>query len=121
MAQRHMDRLTSFDTSFLANEKSDAHMAIGAVLMCAGEAPSEEDFLAQSAAACTSCRACASACCYPPLGLGTPFWVDHAEFDVRRHVRRARLPAPGTEAQFRAARRRAAGAAAGPRASRSGS
>src|SRR4029077_16759002 len=32
MAQRHMDRLSSFDTSFLANEKDNAHMAIGAIL-----------------------------------------------------------------------------------------
>ena len=46
MAQRHMDRLTSFDTSFLANEKSNGHMAIGAVLVCEGEPPSHEEFLA---------------------------------------------------------------------------
>ena len=45
MAQRHMDRLTSFDTSFLANEKENGHMAIGAVLMFAGSAPDEDDFL----------------------------------------------------------------------------
>ncbi len=37
MAQRHMDRLTSFDTSFLTNEKSNGHMAIGAVLVCDGD------------------------------------------------------------------------------------
>ena len=46
MAQRHMDRLTSFDTSFLANEKSNGHMAIGAVLVCDGAPPSYEEFLA---------------------------------------------------------------------------
>jgi hypothetical protein len=34
MAQRHMDRLTSFDTSFLSNERGNGHMAIGAVLVC---------------------------------------------------------------------------------------
>ena len=39
MAQRHMDRLTSFDTSFLANEKANGHMAIGALLMFEGSAP----------------------------------------------------------------------------------
>ena len=38
MAQRHMDRLTSFDTSFLANEKANGHMAIGAMLVCEGSA-----------------------------------------------------------------------------------
>ena len=98
MAQRHMDRLTSFDTSFLANEKANAHMAIGAVLVCDGAPPSRRGVpRPASAAACTCCRACASACSYPPLGLGTPFWVDHAEFDVHHHVSRATLPAPGTD------------------------
>ena len=33
MPQGHMDRLTSFDTSFLTNEKANGHMAIGAVLV----------------------------------------------------------------------------------------
>lgn len=47
MAQRHMDRLSSFDTSFLANERGNAHMAIGAVLVFDGSAPSQSEFLAQ--------------------------------------------------------------------------
>jgi WS/DGAT/MGAT family acyltransferase len=38
----------------------------------------------------------------PPLGLGTPFWVDDETFDVRRHVARATLPAPGGDAEMRA-------------------
>ena len=63
MPQRHMDRLTSFDTSFLANEKANGHMAIGAVLMCDGEpARRARTSSPTSAAACIICRACASAC-----------------------------------------------------------
>jgi hypothetical protein len=46
MPQRHMDRLTSFDTSLLTNERSNRHMAIGALLVCEGSAPSHEDFVA---------------------------------------------------------------------------
>jgi WS/DGAT/MGAT family acyltransferase len=102
MTQRHMDRLTSFDTSFLANERSNAHMAIGAVLMCAGEAPSEEDFLAQIRSRVHHLPRLRQRLLYPPLGLGTPFWVDYPEFDIHQHLRRVTLPAPGAEAQFQA-------------------
>jgi WS/DGAT/MGAT family acyltransferase len=97
-----MDRLTSFDTSFLANEKENAHMAIGAVLMCAGPAPSEADFLTHIRSRVHQLPRLRQRLLYPPLGLGTPFWVDHHEFDIHRHVRRQTLPGPGSEEQFRA-------------------
>ncbi len=101
MAQRHMDRLTSFDTSFLANEKANGHMAIGALLMCEGSAPSEEDFLAHIRSRVHHLPRLRQRLLYPPLGLGTPFWVDYPDFDIHQHLRRITLPAPGTEAQFR--------------------
>jgi diacylglycerol O-acyltransferase len=102
MTQRHMDRLTSFDTSFLANEKSNGHMAIGALLMCEGSAPNEDDFLAHIRSRVHQLPRLRQRLLYPPLGLGTPFWVDYSEFDIHQHLRRISLPAPGTEAQFRA-------------------
>jgi diacylglycerol O-acyltransferase / wax synthase len=102
MAQRHMDRLTSFDTSFLANERSNGHMAIGALLMCEGSPPGEEDFLTHIRSRVHHLPRLRQRLLYPPLGLGTPFWVDHPEFDIHRHLRRVALPAPGTEAQFQA-------------------
>jgi diacylglycerol O-acyltransferase / wax synthase len=101
MAQRHMDRLTSFDTSFLANERSNGHMAIGALLMCEGSAPSEDDFLAHIRSRVHQLPRLRQRLLYPPLGLGTPFWVDCPDFDIHRHLRRISLPAPGTEAQFK--------------------
>lgn len=100
MAQRHMDRLTSFDTSFLANEKSNGHMAIGALLMCEGAPPSEEDFLTHIRSRVHHLPRLRQRLLYPPLGLGTPFWVDYPQFDIHRHLRRISLPAPGSEAQF---------------------
>jgi diacylglycerol O-acyltransferase / wax synthase len=100
MAQRHMDRLTSFDTSFLANEKANGHMAIGALLMCEGSAPSEDDFLAHIRGRVHRLPRLRQRLLYPPLGLGTPFWVDYPDFDIHRHLSRVTLPAPGTEAQF---------------------
>lgn len=100
MPQRHMDRLTSFDTSFLANEKANGHMAIGALLMCEGSAPSEQDFLTHIRSRVHHLPRLRQRLLYPPLGLGTPFWVDYPQFDIHRHLRRISLPAPGTEAQF---------------------
>jgi diacylglycerol O-acyltransferase / wax synthase len=101
MAQRHMDRLTSFDTSFLANEKSNGHMAIGALLMCEGSAPDADDFLAHIRSRVHQLPRLRQRLLYPPLGLGTPFWADYPDFDIHQHVRRIELPAPGSEAQFR--------------------
>jgi diacylglycerol O-acyltransferase / wax synthase len=102
MAQGHMDRLSSFDTSFLANEKRNAHMAIGAVLVFDGGAPSEDEFLAQIRSRLHLLPRLRQRLLTPPLGLGTPFWVDDETFDVRRHVGAATLPAPGGEAELRA-------------------
>jgi len=34
-----------------------------------------------------------------PLGLNRPVWIVDSEFDVRNHLRHARLPRPGTKAQ----------------------
>ena len=101
MTQSHMDRLTSFDTSFLANEKDNAHMAIGAVLVCEGRSPGLEDFLAHVRGRLHLLPRLRQRLAFPPLNLGTPFWVDHPEFDVGLHVRRVELRAPGTEAQLR--------------------
>jgi diacylglycerol O-acyltransferase / wax synthase len=102
MAQRHMDRLSSFDTSFLANEKDNAHMAIGALLMFEGSPPSQDEFLALIRSRLHLLPRLRQRLLQPPLGLGTPFWVDDATFDVHRHVFRAPLPRPGTDAEFRA-------------------
>ncbi|MGB7684912.1 MAG: wax ester/triacylglycerol synthase family O-acyltransferase [Solirubrobacterales bacterium] len=96
-----MDRLTSFDTSFLTNEKANGHMAIGAVLVCDGPAPSLEEFTTHVRSRLHLLPRLRQRLSFPPLGLGTPFWVDDPEFDLRQHVRQVGLPAPGSVAQFR--------------------
>jgi WS/DGAT/MGAT family acyltransferase len=93
--------LSSFDTSFLANEKANGHMAIGAVLLCDGDPPSHEDFLTHIRSRVHHLPRLRQRLAFPPLKLGTPFWVDHPEFDIHQHVRRVSLPAPGADAQFR--------------------
>jgi WS/DGAT/MGAT family acyltransferase len=37
-----------------------------------------------------------------PLAIGNPCWVEEAEVDLDYHVRRVRLPRPGTQAQLEA-------------------
>src|SRR5882757_4734860 len=101
MAQRHMDRLSSFDTSFLANEKDNAHMAIGAILVFDGPPPTEDEFLAQIRSRLHLLPRLRQRLLTPPLGLGTPFWVDDETFDVRRHIAHVTLPAPGGDAEMR--------------------
>jgi WS/DGAT/MGAT family acyltransferase len=102
MAQRHMDRLSSFDTSFLANEKDNAHMAIGAILVFDGLPPTEDEFLALVRSRLHLLPRLRQRLLSPPLGLGTPFWVDDETFDLHRHVSAATLSAPGTDAELRA-------------------
>src|SRR5690349_8214892 len=100
VAQRHMDRLTSFDTSFLTNERSNGHMAIGAVLVCGGAPPSPEDFEAHIRSRLHLLPRLRQRLAFPPLRLGTPFWVDDARFDLHEHLRRVTLPFPGEDSQF---------------------
>lgn len=97
-----MDRLTSFDASFLSNERGNGHMAIGAVLVCDGAPPSYEDFLAHVRSRLHLLPRFRQRIAQPPLRLGRPFWVDDPGFEVETHVRRASLPAPGSEEQLQA-------------------
>ncbi|HVC06929.1 MAG TPA: wax ester/triacylglycerol synthase family O-acyltransferase [Solirubrobacterales bacterium] len=101
MPQRHLDRLSSFDTSFLANERGGAHMAIGAVFICEGAAPELEPFLSHIRSRLHLAPRLRQRLAFPPLGLGRPLWVDDPEFEITDHVSREMLAAPGSEAQFR--------------------
>ena len=38
----------------------------------------------------------------PPFNLGHPAWEDYPRFDIRQHVHRVELPAPGNEADLEA-------------------
>lgn len=101
MPHRHMDRLTSFDASFLENEKGNGHMAIGAVLEFAGRPPSREDLLTHIRSRVHLLPRLRQRLLWPPLRLGTPYWADDPSFEIERHVRWARLPEPGGEAELR--------------------
>lgn len=96
-----MKRLTSFDASFLANERDGSHMAIGAVMLCRGSAPSQAELREHVRTRLHLLPSFRRRLATPPLGLGRPFWVDDPDFELDRHLKRFSLAAPGSEQQFR--------------------
>ena len=101
MAQRHMDRLTSFDTSFLTNEKSNGHMAIGAIMVCEGAAAQLRGLRhphpqppPPAAAPAPAARLPAAAPGHARSGSTTPTSTSTSTCSG------STLPAPGTDAQF---------------------
>ncbi|MDP9228222.1 MAG: wax ester/triacylglycerol synthase family O-acyltransferase [Actinomycetota bacterium] len=101
MAQAHLDRLTSIDSSFLSNESSDSHMHVGAVLIFEGPPPSYDDFLEHVRSRLALVPRFRQKLAFPPVQTGRPFWVDDPNFNLAYHVRHSALPAPGSEEQLR--------------------
>jgi diacylglycerol O-acyltransferase / wax synthase len=102
MAQAHGDRLSAVDASFLAQERANSHMHIGAVLLLEGPAPAYDDFLNHIRSRLHLVPRYRHKLAFPPLETGRPIWIDDPSFNLEYHVRHTALPAPGTEAQLRA-------------------
>jgi diacylglycerol O-acyltransferase / wax synthase len=101
MTQQHMDRLSSIDASFLANEGSASHMHVGAVLVFEGPPPSYADLLDQVRSRLHLVPRFRQKLAFPPLQMGRPFWIDDPHFHLEYHVRHSALPQPGSEDQLR--------------------
>jgi diacylglycerol O-acyltransferase len=101
MAQQHMDRLSSTDVSFLANESSASHMHVGAILIFEGPAPSYDDVLDHVRSRLHLVPRFRQKLAYPPAQAGRPFWIDDPNLNLEYHVRHSALPAPGSEEQLR--------------------
>jgi WS/DGAT/MGAT family acyltransferase len=101
MAQQHMDRLSSVDTSFLTNESSSSHMHVGAIMIFEGPAPSYDDVLDHVRGRAFAVPRFRQKLAYPPAQTGRPFWIDDSNFNLEYHVRHSALPAPGSEEQLR--------------------
>jgi diacylglycerol O-acyltransferase / wax synthase len=102
MAQAHGDRLSAVDASFLAQERANSHMHIGAVLILEGPPPSYEDFLNHIRSRLHLVPRYRQKLAVPPLETGRPIWVDDANFNLEYHVRHTALPSPGSPEQLRA-------------------
>ena len=101
VAQKHLDRLSALDVSFLTNESSSSHMHVGGVLIFEGPPPSYEDLLEHVSSRLHLVPRFRQKLAYPPLPTGRPFWIDDPAFNLEYHVRHSALPAPGSEEQLR--------------------
>src|SRR5215208_3288424 len=102
MAQTHGDRLSAVDASFLAQERANSHMHVGAVLIFEGPAPGYDDFLNHIRSRLHLVPRYRHRLAFPPLETGRPIWVDDPSFNLEYHVRHTALPSPGSEEQLRA-------------------
>ena len=100
MAQKHLDRLTATDASFLHQEGPCSHMHIGLVLVFEGPVPAFDDYLEHVRSRLHLVPRYRQKLAKPPLEAGNPRWVDDPSFNLEYHVRHAALPAPGTERQL---------------------
>jgi WS/DGAT/MGAT family acyltransferase len=97
-----MDRLKPLDAVFVDAEDEDLHtsMAIASIAVFEGPAPSHEEFLAYLAGRLPRVPRYRQKLRTVPFRLGPPVWVDDPHFDLRYHVRRTALPAPGGDQQL---------------------
>ncbi len=101
MAQKHLDRLSALDFSFLTNESSFSHMHVGGILIFEGPPPSYEDLVEHVSSRLHLVPRFRQKLAYPPIPTGRPFWADDPAFNLEYHVRHSALPAPGSEEQLR--------------------
>jgi WS/DGAT/MGAT family acyltransferase len=98
--QRHLDRLSSIDASFLHQEGPTSHMHIGGVLVFEGPPPDWGDYLDHVRGRLHLVPRYRQKLTTPPLETGRPLWVDDPDFNLEYHVRHTALPSPGTEQQL---------------------
>ena len=97
-----MDRLNPLDAMFVDAEDGDRHvsMAIASIAVFEGPAPSHEEFIAHLAGRLPRVPRYRHKLRTVPFRLGRPVWVEDPDFDIRYHVRRTALPAPGGDRQL---------------------
>jgi diacylglycerol O-acyltransferase / wax synthase len=100
MPQRHLDRLSSIDASFLHQEGPTSHMHIGAILVFQGPPPEFADYLDHVRGRLHLVPRYRQRLSTPPLETGRPLWVDDPDFNIEYHVRHTALPSPGSEEQL---------------------
>ena len=101
-----MEHLSTLDAGFLQAEDADPHisLAVGALAVLAGPAPEFEDLIAGLGERLVGVPRFNQVLRTHPLDLAAPEWVEDGAFDLRHHVRRAAVPAPGDDtALFRLA------------------
>jgi diacylglycerol O-acyltransferase / wax synthase len=97
-----MDRLNPLDVQFVDAEDEDRHtsMAVALISVFEGPAPSYDEFLAHLSGRLPLAPRYRQKLRTIPLRLGRPVLVDDPDFDIRYHLRRTALPAPGGDEQL---------------------
>ncbi|HEY4812199.1 MAG TPA: wax ester/triacylglycerol synthase family O-acyltransferase [Solirubrobacteraceae bacterium] len=100
MSQRHLDRLTPVDASFLHQESNVSHMHIGGLTIVEGPPPEMEEFLEQIRRRLHLVPRYRHKLAHTAIDSGRPVWIDDPSFNLDYHVRHTALPAPGTWEQL---------------------
>jgi WS/DGAT/MGAT family acyltransferase len=95
MLQRHLDRLTPVDASFLHQEGPVSHMHIGGLTILEGPPPEMDEFLEQIRMRLHLVPRYRHKLAWTALDSGRPVWIDDPSFNLDYHVRHTALPAPG--------------------------
>jgi diacylglycerol O-acyltransferase / wax synthase len=100
MAQKHLDRLTPIDASFLHQEGQNSHMHVGGLTIVEGPPPPMEEFLEQIRRRLHLVPRYRHKLAFTALDSGRPVWVDDPNFNLDYHVRHTALPTPGDWGQL---------------------
>jgi diacylglycerol O-acyltransferase / wax synthase len=93
--QRHLDRLTPVDASFLHQEGPNSHMHVGGLTIMEGPAPAMKDLLEQIRRRLHLVPRYRQKLASTALDSGRPVWVDDPSFNLEYHIRHTALPTPG--------------------------
>ena len=93
-------RLSPQDATFLYLETPEAPMSIGSVAIFEGHI-SYRRFLESIQSRMHLIPRYRQRVVEPPFNIGRPTWEFDLDFDIRRHIIRVPLPAPGTDEQLR--------------------
>jgi WS/DGAT/MGAT family acyltransferase len=96
-----LDRLSSLDESFLRIETDAAHMHLGWTLLIDGEPPRIDLLRTHVAGRLDQLPRFRRRVLESSLRLHDPVWVDDAEFDIARHVKRVVVAPPGGRGALR--------------------
>src|SRR4051794_28883596 len=99
MARGH--RLSALDASFLHQEKAGARLHVASVTVFDGPTPAYVELLAHIEGRLQLVPRFRQRLAEVPFDQGRPVWVDDPHFNLRYHLRRAGLPARGSEEQLK--------------------
>jgi diacylglycerol O-acyltransferase / wax synthase len=96
-----MQRMSPLDASFLHLEDHVTQLHIGSVSIFEGPPPPFDDVLEMVTGKLVLVPRYRQVVRFVPLAMGRPVWVDDEYFNLRYHLRRTALPAPGGVEELR--------------------